>query len=337
MEEKRKEFITKETIIAGIIGILIGIAAMFLIGWSLDYFAKSAGMARLKYGSETIATVDGKGIDAQTIWNKTKQIDGLSMVLNEIDRNILKDMYELTEEEEKEIQEEASYYIDYYESMGYSEAEFLAGNGFTDYEDFVEDIRRSVRTSKYLYDYLEGKLEEGAVEKYYNENTDSIETYDSEHILVKISDTVTDEQALALANEIIGKLNEGKAFSDVVEEYKEQIVHEELGYQGKTSSLEQTYIDELVALEDGAYSQTPVKTSYGYHIVHKIATSKLEDLRETIIETLSEDLLTEDSSITTKAIVELRKEKKAEIYDEDLKKLYEEYCNELYNIEDTNV
>lgn len=333
MEEKRKEFITKETIIAGVIGILIGLAAMFLIGWSLNYFAKSAGMAKLKYGSETIATVNGKGIDAQTIWNKTKKIDGLSMLLNEIDREIFKDMYELTEEEEKEIKEQATYYIDYYKSMGYTEEEFLAGNGFNDYEDFVEDIRKSMKTSKYLYDYLEGKLEDGAIEKYYNENKDSIETYDSEHILVKISDTVTDEQALALANEIIGKLNEGKAFSDVVEEYKDQIVHEELGYQGKTANLEQPYIDELVALEDGAYSKTPIKTSYGYHIVHKIATSKLEDLRETIIETLSEDLLTEDGNIPTKAIVELRKEKNAEIYDEELKKLYEEYCNELYKTE----
>lgn len=333
MEEKRKEFITKETIIAGVIGILIGLAAMFLIGWSLNYFAKSAGMAKLKYGSETIATVNGKGIDAQTIWNKTKKIDGLSMLLNEIDREIFKDMYELTEEEEKEIKEQATYYIDYYKSMGYTEEEFLAGNGFNDYEDFVEDIRKSMKTSKYLYDYLEGKLEDGAIEKYYNENKDSIETYDSEHILVKISDTVTDEQALALANEIIGKLNEGKAFSDVVEEYKDQIVHEELGYQGKTANLEQPYIDELVALEDGAYSETPIKTSYGYHIVHKIATSKLEDLRETIIETLSEDLLTEDGNIPTKAIVELRKEKNAEIYDEELKKLYEEYCNELYKTE----
>lgn len=333
MEEKRKEFITKETIIAGVIGILIGLAAMFLIGWSLNYFAKSAGMAKLKYGSETIATVNGKGIDAQTIWNKTKKIDGLSMLLNEIDREIFKDMYELTEEEEKEIKEQATYYIDYYKSMGYTEEEFLAGNGFNNYEDFVEDIRKSMKTSKYLYDYLEGKLEDGAIEKYYNENKDSIETYDSEHILVKISDTVTDEQALALANEIIGKLNEGKAFSDVVEEYKDQIVHEELGYQGKTANLEQPYIDELVALEDGAYSKTPIKTSYGYHIVHKIATSKLEDLRETIIETLSEDLLTEDGNIPTKAIVELRKEKNAEIYDEELKKLYEEYCNELYKTE----
>ena len=104
--------------------------------------------------------------------------------------------------------------------------------------------------------------------------------------MVKITDDVTDQEALTLANEIIGKLNEGKTFNEIVEEYKDKIVHEELGFQGKNASLEQSYIDELVALKDGEYSKTPIKTSYGYHIVHRLATSTLEDLRETIIEIL---------------------------------------------------
>lgn len=336
MEEKenKKSFITKETIIAAVIGLLIGIAAMFLIGWSLDYFAKSVGMAKLKYGDETIATVNGQAISTQSIYDKAKKIDGLNLIISATDKIILDEMYVLTEKEEAEVKEEAEYYIDYYTAMGYTEEEFLEGNGFSNYEEFVDDIRTSKKSNKYLYDYLEAKLEEGAVQKYYDENKDSIETYDSEHILVKVSDTVTDEQALALANEIIGKLNEGKAFSEVVEEYGDQIVHEELGYQGKTASLEQTYIDELVALEDGAYSKTPIKTSYGYHIVHKIATSTFEDLRGTIIETLSEELLTADSNITYKAFVELREEKNLTIYDEELKKKYDEYCDMLYETEE---
>ena len=168
--------------------------------------------------------------------------------------------------------------------------------------------------------------------KYLNcdvKNKDSIETYDTEHILVEVSDTVTEEQALALANEIISKLDEGKTFAEVVEEYGDRIVHEELGFQGKTASLEQTYIDEMVALKDGEYSKVPVKTSYGYHIVHRLATSTLEDLRGTIIETLSEDLLSEDSNLTYKAFAELREEKGLEIFDEELKKQYEEYCETL--------
>ena len=322
-EVKKKNF-TKETIISLIIGLVVGAALTCLIMFLMGVFSK-----------DIVATVNGKKITAQTIYEKAKKVDGLSLMISEIDKAILDDMYTLTEKEEEEAKDEADYYIEYYTAMGYTEEDFLEGNGFSNYEEFLEDIKSSKKSNKYLYQYLEGKLEEGAVQKYYDENKDSIETYDSEHILVKVSDTVTDEQALALANEIIAKLNEGKTFSEIVEEYGDKIIHEELGFQGKTASLEQPYIDELVALEDGAYSKTPVRTSYGYHIVHRLSTSTIDDLRETIIETLSTDLLTEDSNLTYKAFVELRKEKGLEIQDEELKKKYEEYCNRLYATTET--
>lgn len=338
MEEKKKSFITKERLISALIGFAIGVIILLLVAFCLDYFAKSAGIARLVNGEDTIAKVDGEAISTQTIYDKLKNSYGLKYVINEVDNIILKSKYEnLTEEEEKSIKEDAEYYVDYYTTLGYveSEEEFLENNGFDSYEEYVEDIRSNYRYNKYLYDYLESKLEEGAVQKYYEENKDSIETYDSEHILVKPSDTLTDEEALAMANEIIAKLNEGKTFSEVAEEYKDSIIHEELGFQGKSSSIEQAYIDELVALKDGEYSKTPVQTSYGYHIVHKISTSTMEDLRETIIEILAEDMLTEDTNLTYKAIVELEKEYNLEIYDEKLKKQYDEYVESLYE-EDTD-
>ena len=336
MEEKKKSFITKERLISGAIGFLIGVVVLCIVGLCLDYFAKSAGLAKLAHGDETLATVNGKALSTETIYKRAKQAYGFNLMMNEIDKIILNDMYELTEKEEKEVKREAEYYIEYYKSLGYIETteDFLKDNGFDNYEEFLNDIRINHKYNKYIYDYLEAKLEKGAVQKYYDENKDNIETYDSEHILVRTSDTVTDEQALALANEIIGKLNEGKSFSEVVEEYGDKIVHEELGYQGKTASLEQTYIDELVALKDGEYSKTPVKTSYGYHIVHRLATSTFEDLRGTIIETLSTEMLKADSNLTYKAFVELRKEKNLEIYDEDLKAKYDKYCDTLYGTEE---
>lgn len=333
MEEKQKKNlknITKENIIAAVIGLVVGIGVTVLIAFCMDYFTQSAGIARLKYGEETIATVDGKAISTDYVYQKAKKSNGLSLVINEIDRLILDEMYTLTDEEKEEAKEEANYYIEYYKENGVSEEEFLSNYGFANYDEFLSDIETNKKSNKYLYDFLEKKLEDGAVEKYYNENKDNIETYDSEHILVKISDTVTDEQALALANEIIGKLNEGKSFDEVVTEYGDKIVHEELGFQGKTSNLEQAYIDELVALQDGEYSKTPIQTSYGYHIVHRLRTATQEDLRETIIETLASDLLTEDEKLTYKAFVELRKEKELKIYDEDISKQYEEYCEKIY-------
>ena len=321
MEEKQKNkktIITKETIISAVIGLIIGIV-----------------ITCINYFKIRLATINGKTISAKTINNKVKLTSGFKLMMSEIDKTILNDIYTLTEEEEKEAKEQADYYIDSYTSNGYSEQEFLEMYGFSTYDEFLEDIKVNIKSNKYLYDYLEKKLEPGAVQKYYDENKDKIETYDSEHILVKISDTVTDDQALALANEIIAKLNEGKSFNEVVEEYKDKIVYEELGFQGKSSSLQQVYIDELIALKDGEYSKTPIKTTYGYHIVHRLATSTIDDLREAIIETLSTDSINKDQNIPDKAFVELRKENNLKILDKELNKKYEEYCEELYK-EDTN-
>ena len=248
----------------------------------------------------------------------------------QLKQEILDNMYTLTDEEKEEAKEEAESYIEYYKQSGATEDAIFANSGCANYDEFIKYVEGNVKSKKYLYDYLEKKLEAGAVDKYYEENKDNIETYDSEHILVKISNDVTDEQALALANEIIGKLNEGKTFDEVVEEYKDKITHEKLGFQGKNSNLQQSYIDELVALKDGEYSKTPIKTTYGYHIVHRLKTATKEDLRGTIIETLSTDLLTEEPNLTYKAFIELRKEKNLTIFDEEINKQYEEYCERVY-------
>ena len=53
----------------------------------------------------------------------------------------------------------------------------------------------------------------------------------------------------------------------------------------------------------------------------------------TIIETLSKDLLAEDSYLKYKVFIDLRKEKNLEIKDEELKKQYDDYCKLVYGEE----
>lgn len=324
-EKKSKLFLQKNFVMPAGIGLIIGIILTAII----CYFVFGATNS-----SNVVATLTGTKIEKDTIYNKAKLINGLTLLMNEIDKVIISDMYELTEKEENAIKKEAENVIKSYEQYyGYTQEEFLTSNGFSSYEEFLDDMRASKKMDKYWYEYLEKKLEEGAVEKYYNENKTELETYDTEHILVQISDDVKDEDALALANEILTKVNEGKTFDDIVDEYGDKVVHEELGYYGKNASLEQAYIDEMVALEDNAYSKAPVKTSYGYHIVHKIATSTLDEVRGTIIETLSKDLLAGDSYLKYKVFIDLRKEKNLEIKDEELKKQYDDYCKLVYGEE----
>ena len=68
-------------------------------------------------------------------------------------------------------------------------------------------------------------------------------------MLAKISDDLTDEDAKALAEEIISKLNEGKSFDEVKEEYKDKITYENLNYQGFNSNIQDSYMDALKNLK----------------------------------------------------------------------------------------
>ena len=180
--------------------------------------------------------------------------------------------------------------------------------------------------------YLETKLDKEAVKDYYNEN--SFGKINNKHILVKTSDDVTEEQALAVANEIIGRLNQGEDFDTLATEYKEKntnVVVEDLGEVGAFDNLESSYLEALKTLEKGKYTETPVKTSYGYHVIYCV--DKLEKTDEisrkdkmAIIDVLASDIMSADSNLYYKTLIEMRKEAKLKFYDEELKTKYEEYC-----------
>lgn len=331
-----KPNIDKNTVIMISVGVLIGIVLTCIVGFIIDF----SGYGKLKHGSDVVASIKGRSISATELYEKLKKQSGRQALTEELDKTILDDKYPLSAQEKLSAKEEADGYIAYYAQYGYTQSEFFEENGFTDYDDFLNYITYQVQSRKLFYDFLENKLPEGETSKYYQEHKDEIQTYDSDHILISISETQTDEQALALANEVLAKVNEGKSFDDIKVEYGTRLTYESLGFQGKDSELDEAYWNALVALEDGAYSKELVKTSAGYHIIHKIKTATFEDLRGTILEILSQDYIQKNPNFTYTALDELRKEYDLKIYDELLKNNYDEFLKsktETTTEETTNV
>lgn len=318
---ENKRGVYKNTAIMISVGVLIGIVLTCIVGFIIDF----SGYAKLKHGSDVVATIKGRSISATELYEKLKKQNGRQALTEDIDKTILDEKYPLSAEERLSAKNEADGYIAYYLQHGYTQAKFFEENGFTDYDDFLNYITYQVQSRKLFYDFLENKLPEGATKKYYEEHKSEIQTYDSEHILVTISETQTDEQAKALATEVLAKINEGKSFSDIKKEYGSRLTYESLGFQGKDSELEEAYWKELLALEDGAHSKELVKTSRGYHIIHKIKTATFDDLRGTVLEILSQDYIQKNPNFTYTALDELRKEYDLKIYDELIKNNYDEF------------
>jgi len=321
--EKKKIF-TKQVILSSVIGFVIGAIIMFAV----LYFVNNSAVIKVK----------GDKITKDELYGKMKEYFAVGLIIDEIDKMILPEKYTLTDDMKADIEDEAKYYLSMYESYyGYTEEEFLKENGFENKQEFLDYLGLDYRRKLYYYDYLESKLEEGAVQTYYDANKADIDKAENEHILVSLAENATDEEekaALTLANEIIAKLNEGKNFKEVAEEYKESAIHQELGFVGKDEAVAEEYLDNLFALEDGKYSSEPVKTEFGYHIIYRTATSTVEDVRTDIIDILAEDIIAEDANLYEKALAELREEYKLNIKDKALKEKYEEYKKGLTETEE---
>ena len=84
------------------------------------------------------------------------------------------------------------------------------------------------------------------------------------------------------------------------------------------------------SLSGSEYSKTPVKSEYGYHIIYRISQKekpKLKDVKDDVIDKLTEEKINNDSTLQTKALMALRKKYNLEISDDELKKSYDNSIN----------
>ena len=311
----------RKAILFGIVGFLVATLLFRCILWP-------DRIAALKDGTQPIATVNGETITADDLYTNMKEYYSVNILLNEIDDMILTKMYPENDDMNTEVEETAEQYYSYYESGGYTREEFLKQYGFASEKDFVESLKLDYRRNKYYEEYVEKMVTDKEIDKYYKENV--FGDVDSKHILVKIDkeNGLSDEDAKKLANEIIKKLNSGKKWEEVTEEYKDKIVTEELGYMAFNASLESAYLKECKNLEVEKYSKTPVLTSYGYHIVYKKAQKdkpSLKDVKDDIIDVLATEKKNADTSLYYKSLIAMRTDAKLEFTDTKLGEEYNKY------------
>jgi foldase protein PrsA len=327
--ENTLEFIKSlDKTIYGIVGLIAGILVTFIIA----LIVWPDRIATLEDGTQPVATIDGNIITADDLYEEMKEYYSISQILNDIDTIILGDLYPEDDEMTEYAEQQAEYYLNLYESYyGYTEEEFLEANGFGSYNDFLDYLKLDYRRNKYTEDYIKDNLTDKEIETYYNDNVYG--SINCQHILVATSDDVSDDDAKALAQEIIDKLNNGTSWEDVQEEYKDDITFEDLGYQAWNASLESTFLDALKNLKDNSYSSEPVETSYGYHVIYRLdqkETPTLEDAKEDIISEIVEEKQSDDSDISTKALISLREEKGLTFSDTVIENKYKSYIKQ-YN------
>lgn len=290
-------------------------------------------IATLKNGEQSIVKVNGENYTANELYEDMKDYYSVSLLLDDIDNNILTELYPEDKKMLEDVESNAEYYFNMYEQYyGYTQEQFLSQNGFSSYEAFLDYLKLDYRRNKYLDNYIKKNLSDEEIKEYYEENV--FGDINTQHVLVAISSEEggkTDEEAKALAEKIITKLNDGTSWEEIQKKYKDDITFEDLGYQSWDASLEKSFMDALEDMDDNSYSEEPVKTSYGYHVIYRLdqkKTPSLKDVKETIINNLIADEKAEDANLLFKSLINLRKEKNIKFNDTVMAEKYSQYCKQ---------
>ena len=311
--------------------IIYGFAAGLLLGL-LILALQPKKIAELKDGTQPVAYLGDVAITADDYYtDMKKQYSAINLLIDLIDNNILVEKYPETDEMKADVEKTATYWFNTYNSYyGYDEETFLSKNGFSNRQAFIEYLTLDYRRNLYYEGYLKKQFTDKDIEKYYESSVYG--DINTKHMLVSVDESkgLSDADAKKLAEEIISKLNNGASWDDVKAEYKDKITTEDLGYQSFDASLDEAYVAEMKSLENGTYSKTPIKSSYGYHVVYRIDQKekpKLDDVKDAIIEQLGKELEKKDTNIRYKALIAMREESKLKFTDEDLEAKYNKYVS----------
>ena len=293
-------------------------------------------IATLKDGTQPVVKVNKKTYTANDLYEDMKSYYSVSLLLDKIDNDLLTKMYPENDTMTSEVKSNAEYYFNTYKQYyNYTQEQFLEKNGFSSYDAFLDYLRLDYRRNKYLEDYIKKNLTEDEIKKYYDENV--FGDINTQHILVEVksdsdkdaSKKLSDADAKKLAEEIITKLNDGTSWEQIQKDYKDKVTYEDLSYQSWDASLEESFMTALKKMDNNSYSEEPVKTSYGYHVIHRLDQKKkptLKKSRDKIISNLVSDKKSADSNLLYKSLISLRKEKNINFSDTDMKAKYESYC-----------
>lgn len=311
---------------------------------------------KLADGKEAIVSFDDASlnISADALYNELKDKYALNILIDMIDKTILVSKYpdqeEAAEEDAKtQLEQIKSYYVD--ENGKYDESSLIQAlnqyYGLNSVEDFEKMLVLSYYRNKAVEDYAKAQITDKQIESYYKDET--VGDISAKHILIAVDATedmkeeeikALEEAALKEAKEVIKELGKGTSFDELAKKHSDDESNAskggDLGYFNKGKMVAE-FEEAAYALKVDAYSKTPVKTQFGYHIILKTGEKEkpaLKDVKEAILETLSKDLISTDNALSVNAMIELRKSYGFKIEDSEVNKKYSTYTsNQLLSLQ----
>lgn len=297
---------------------------------------------KLENGKEVVASIDGKSIVAEDLYEQLKSQYGTSILVDLIDEFIATKEIETDQSAKDYAESQIAQLKKQYELAGRDFNSALISSGYKNEDALREELIVRYKKDKVAENYVKEQLTEDEIKKYYE--SDIYGEITAKHILIKpetTSDmsssekTEAEKKALEKAKELIKKLDEGADFDTLAKENSDDTASASEGGLISDFSKDEVvteFWDASLKLENGKYTKEPVKSTYGYHIILRVSQKEkpsLETVKEDIKEQLMENKMDEDSYLSQKSWAEIRKSYHLEIADTNIKNIYDATISSL--------
>ena len=299
--------------------------------------------AELKDNNTVVKTDEGK-ITADALYENLRDKYGISVLVDMIDHQLFDEKYKTDETEEEtinaQIEQMKSQYNNDEEAFNAAIQQYL---GVEDEDELREMLSLEYKRNLAIEEHVKNSVTDDEIQKYYDDEV--IGDMKVRHILIKpetTDDMSTEEQTEAEekakkeAEDLIKKLDDGADFEELAKEYSDDTGSASDGglidYFNKDDNMDEAFLNASIDLDKGKYTEEPVQSSYGYHIILKTDQKdkpELDEVKDDIVETLAEEKLNDDPALVYNALIEIREEAGIEFNDDSLKKDYDELMQQL--------
>lgn len=324
--------------------ILLGLSATLML-----VMATGCGkVAKLDNGQDAVVTFSDESvgsISVNELYEELRDTYGASILVDMVDRKILEQKYPTDDAETSQIEAQIASWTSAFGSEAAMLQQTASAFGAATMEDLKSYLSLQYKRDLWYKDYAKEQVTDQERQNYYDQQV--FGEMKLRHILIRstVSTSASDEEKAAAEEEaynkavdLIKQLDEGASFEDLAKNNSEDTATAtdggDLGYVTWTDNMDENFIDAAKNLEVGKYTETPVKSSYGYHIILKEEQKdkeSLDSIKDTITERVAEDNLADDSTLSTKALKALRENYGIHIEDDRLENSYEIYMQNLLN------
>ena len=302
---------------------------------ALVVFTGCSKSPKLSNGEEVVASVDGKDFTANELYDAMKDQYGTTVLIRLVDSYIANQEIESDDDAKVYAESLISQYKLSYKQAGRDFDQDLRSAGYDSEDELKQELISEYKMNEVTKKYVKETITDKEVEKYYKENIS--EELNVKHILITadFAEDATDAEkaeaetvAYNKAVDLINMLDQGADFEQLAKDNSKDPGSASNG--GVVNNVtKEGYVPEFYnaayELEEGEYTSTPVKSKYGYHIIMLVKKNEkepLENLKDTIKDSIVDEKLQSDQNLQTTTWDKIRSKYNISINDTNIKNAY---------------